>query len=462
MRLEWYIAQRYLTGAHRGRALISTAGVIVGVTVLIVVISVMNGFERDFMGKLLGVYGHLKLYLVEGDRVVEGLPDYEQWIARFRTQPGVAGISPFIESGVMVVADPLGNGDTRAQYIQARGIDPRLEGDASDLIKARLAGDWTALASKPQVISESQTNLVDPFTVQSETPGIFLGIELARSLFVDVAGRNWSEKDPGFEKFVQNRILGQKVKLVAPRVDRGPAGMQLFFIELEVKGLFKTGFFDIDLQSGLVSLDTARVLKGMPAGKNLVECLEVRLKNPDPQCTTESANRLVEYALDNHDVLFHPSAWMSLNPILLKAIETEKVVMGSILALVVLVAAFGIASTLVMTVLEKTREIGTLMAMGTRRRSIMAIFVLNGFQVGILGTFLGILVGLGLCWMVAVLQIPMPGGGSVYVLDVLPVEIRWLDVTLISLLSISASTLAGVYPAWKAAKLQPVEALSYE
>jgi len=102
------------------------------------------------------------------------------------------------------------------------------------------------------------------------------------------------------------------------------------------------------------------------------------------------------------------------------------------------------------------------MAMGTRRLSIMKIFILNGFQVGVLGTLLGVLLGLGLCWLVAFLQIPIPGGGAIYVLDVLPVEVRWLDVTVIALFSITASTLAGVYPARKAAEMQPVEALSYE
>ncbi len=460
MRLEWYIAQRYLRGAHRGRALISVAGVTVGVTVLIVVISVMNGFERDFMAKMLGAYGHLSLYPTQNGLRVDTLFNYEEWISRFQDQPGVAGISATIECGVTVAADPTNSGEPRAQFVQVRGIDPNLEGHASDLVKACLVGDISSLASKSTIPAGSHTALVDPFAIPSETPGIFLGIELAKDLFIEVAGRNWSEKDPGFETFIKNRILGQKVKLLAPRIDRGPAGMQFFFIETEVKGLFKTGFFDFDLRSALVSLDTARIVKKMPPGS--VEFLEVRLKNPDPKNTHATAVALIDYAQRISNTVFHAFPWMYMNPVLLNAIQVEKVVMGAILMLVVLVAAFGIASTLVMTVLEKTREIGTLMALGTRRCSIMWIFILNGFQVGILGALLGFFLGVGLCWLIAVLHIPMPGGGSVYVLDVLPVEVRWLDVTVIVIFSIAASTLAGVFPAWKAAQLQPVEALSYE
>ncbi len=462
MRLEWYIAHRYLRGTHRGRALISIAGVTIGVTVLIVVISVMNGFERDFLGKMLGATGHIKLYPAMDGNTVENLFNYQEWVSRLERYPGVAGISPIIESDVIVMVDPEGGGRTLPQFVQVRGVEPALEAEASELIQGKLAGDWASLASTPQVESGSHTSLVDPFAVKTETPGVFLGVELAKYLFMGVLGRNWSERDPGFEAFAQRAILGQKVKIVAPRLERGPSGMQFFFVEAEIKGLFKTGFYEIDLHTALVSLNTARVLKGMPAGADAVECLEIRLKDPSPKNTLAVTWGLIEHAEKEYHGSFLGYTWMMLNQSIVRAVQIEKVVMGAILMLVVLVAAFGIASTLVMTVLEKTREIGTLMAMGTRRRSIMRIFILNGFQVGVLGTLLGVLLGLGLCWLVEILQIPIPGGGSIYILDVLPVEVRWLDVTVIATFSIVASTVAGIYPARKAARMQPVEALSYE
>lgn len=459
MRLEWYIAQRYLRGTHRGRALISISGVVVGVTVLIVVISVMNGFERDYLGKMLGAYGHIKIYQSEYGSVADNLYDYQEWVKRLGSYPGVAGVSPIIESEGIVVVDLEGTGRTLPQIVQVRGMDPALEAEASDLIKGKLVGEWSALAAKSPIAAGSQTSLVDPFAIPSETPGVFLGIDLAKYLF---RGKGWSERDPGFEAFAQREILGRKVKLASLRYEHGPSGMQFFFIEAEVKGLFKTGFYETDLHTALISLDTARVMKGMPAGAVSVECLEIRLDNPSPRNTYNMTLGLINYAEKTYHGELLGFPWTFLNQTLVKAVQMEKVVMGAILMLVVLVAAFGIASTLVMTVLEKTREIGSLIAMGTRRRSIMWIFILNGFQVGVLGTFLGILLGLGLCWLVVILNIPIPGGGAVYVLDVLPVEVRWLDVTVIALFSVAASTLAGVFPAWKAAKLQPVEALSYE
>jgi lipoprotein-releasing system permease protein len=463
MRLEWYIAHRYLRGAHRGRALISVAGVTVGVTVLIVVISVINGFERDFLGKMLGAYGHIKLYPAEFGRAVDNLYQYEKWVSILKNEPGIRGVSPIVETGVTMLVDPDGSGRGRGQYVQVRGIDPVLEVNVSDMIQGKLVGEWSSLASKPHVKAGTETSLIDPFAVESETPGVFLGIELAKDLLNGAGDRNnWTERDPGFEAFALKNILGQKVSLVAPRIDRAASGMQPFFFEAKVVGLFKTGFFDIDLHSSLVSLDTARVLKGLPAGEDSVECLEVRLHDPAPQNTYNIAKHLVDFTSIAYNGSFVAVPWMYLNQTLVRAVQIEKVVMGSILTLVVLVAAFGIASTLVMTVLEKTREIGTLMAMGTRRRSIMEIFILNGFQVGVIGSFFGVILGLGISWLAAYLEIPMPGDGSLYVLDVLPVEVRWLDVTAIALFSVVASTLAGIYPAWKAARMQPVEALSYE
>ncbi len=461
MRFEWFVARRYLKGAHRGRTYISTAGVTIGVTVLIVVISVMNGFEREFLGKMLGAYGHLRLIPVENGQVITRLYSYEDWIPRFGKEPGVEGVSPIIESGVMIIAESPRNREPQGQFIQVRGIDPIHEGQASDLIRGRLLGEWPELADTPaSASSATKTVLIDPFAVEPKTPPIFLGLELAKELYNAPDNWHWSSTDPRLRDFLESEVMGKKVKLVAPRLDRGPSGQELFFVEAEVKGIFKTGFFDFDLRSALTSLETARILKRLPP--DTVEYLEVKLSDPDPDKTFQAALAMIDHASTSYHGSFYGLPWMAINPVLLKAVKIEKVVMGSILTLVVLVAAFGIASTLVMTVLEKTREIGTLMALGARRRTIMSIFVLNGFQVGFFGTLYGLFVGLGICKLIEILKLPMPGGGGVYVLDILPVEIRWLDVAFIILFSVAASTIAGIYPAWKAARLQPVEALSYE
>jgi lipoprotein-releasing system permease protein len=316
------------------------------------------------------------------------------------------------------------------------------------------------LKSAEQPKQATETGYIDPFAIEARTPGIFLGLELAKDLFRIPAAWRWSHDDTRLKDFLEHDVIGQRLKVVTPEMDRSPSPQGFVSIEVEVRGIFKTGFFDFDLRSALTGLDTARILKRLPSGS--VQFLEAKLDNPDPKHTYATAMAVIEHASDTYHTRFVALPWMALNPVLLDAVKIEKVVMASILTLVVLVAAFGIASTLVMTVLEKTREIGTLMALGTRRKAILRIFVLNGLQVGLYGTLFGVMLGLGICKMIDILQIQMPGGGGVYVLDTLPVEVRWLDVASIGGFALLASTMAGLYPAWKASRLHPVEALRYE
>jgi lipoprotein-releasing system permease protein len=261
-------------------------------------------------------------------------------------------------------------------------------------------------------------------------------------------------------RFLEREAIGKDVMLVVPELTRGPSGAEPNFFSVRVKGIYKTGFYDFDLRYVLTSLGTARILKQMPVDPPSVQFLELKLDKPNDAGQIGLALSL--WAEREHDSIFVPMAWTELNPVLLEAVKVEKVVMAAILTLVVLVAAFGISSTLVMTVIEKTREIGTLMALGTRRLSIMAIFVINGWLVGFFGVVAGTLAGVGICAAIDFLRIRMPGGGEVYVLEYLPVEIRGMDVLAIVLFSLLASTLAGVYPAWKASRLHPVEALGHE
>jgi ABC-type transport system, involved in lipoprotein release, permease component len=245
MRFEWFVARRYLKGAHRGRTYISTAGVTIGVTVLIVVISVMNGFEREFLGKMLGAYGHLRLIPVENGQVITRLYSYEDWIPRFSKEPGVEGVSPIIESGVMIIAESPRNREPQGQFIQVRGIDPIHEGQASDLIRGRLLGEWPELADTPaSASSATKTVLIDPFAVEPKTPPIFLGLELAKELYNAPDNWHWSSTDPRLRDFLESEVMGKKVKLVAPRLDRGPSGQELFFLSKpRSKEIFKDRLF---------------------------------------------------------------------------------------------------------------------------------------------------------------------------------------------------------------------------
>lgn len=460
MRFEWFVARRYLTGAHRGRAFISTLGVTIGVAVLICVISVMNGFEKEFLGKMLGAFGHLRLIPIDPMVGRTPLVGYEEWIPRFTKNSGVLGVSPVIEQGAMIVTESDSDRAPQAQFVQFRSIEPKYEQEASVLVDAVIAGNLKWLEAKQDIAAATDAGLIDPFTIQAEIPPIFVGFELAKELFRGRTDWLWPRDKEFVQRFFDSQVLGRRVRLVVPEFKRGPNPGDLTYFDAEVVGVFKTGFYDFDLRFALTSLEFGRILKNLSPGE--VEYLEVRLDSPAPEHTLAVGQEMVLDASEEYGGQFFPYPWMELNPVLLQAVAIEKIVMGAILTLVVLVAAFGIASTLFMTVLEKTREIGTLMALGTRRRAVMAIFILNGFQVGLFGTLFGVLLGLGICETIAVLQLPMPGGGGVYVLDTIPVEIRWAHVLVISLFAMGASVVAGIYPAWKASKLHPVEALRYE
>jgi lipoprotein-releasing system permease protein len=460
MVFEWFVAARYLKGSHRGRVRICTAGVTIGVMVLIVVISVMNGFERDFLGKMLGAYGHLRLFPYPGDTA---LTDYKTWIERFESFDRVKAAAPAIEQDAMITTQLDRYRDPVSQGVSVRGIDPTYELEVNNFRDLLLLGEWNELLpSEEDPGNASATVAVDPFAdLETEIPPVFLGVELAKFLFKAPPHWHWSATDNRLKNFFESEVIGKKIKIVVAEPSRDPAGMQAFnFIEGRVGGIFQTGFFDFDLRYVLTSLDTSRMLKRMPVYPPSALFLEFKLD--DPQHADAVGLEIASWANEQFSFSFAPVSWQQLNPVLLEAVKIEKVVMGAILTMVILVAAFGISSTLVMTVLEKTREIGTLMSMGTRRTSIMSIFVINGFLVGLLGVLLGTALGLGICGAIDILDLRMPGGGEVYVLDKVPVQIRWMDVLIIDVFSLLASTVAGIYPAWKAAKLDPVEALGHE
>jgi len=456
MGFEWFVASRYLRGVHKGRVRICTAGVTIGVAVLIVVTSVMNGFEKEFLSKMLGAYGHLRLFPLNADRYRTYLPDYETWVERFASRPGVVAVSPVIEQDGMIMRRSPRSRESHSKGVFIRGIDPRYELKVSGYQDLLLAGDWADLLPKDEIAPASNTTYFDPFDVKPTAPAVFLGVEMARSLF---GIPEWIRDGERLRGFLEKEVLGKDLTVVVPTLTQGPSPEPHFF-SVEVKGVFKTGLYDFDNLYVLTSLQTARILQQMPASPPMVQFLEVRVQ--DPHQAQRVGLSLTALAEEEYGSFFGALSWTDLNQVLVEAVKIEKVVMATILTLVVLVAAFGISSTLVMTVIEKTREIGTMMAMGARRGSIMAIFVMNGFLVGLFGVAMGAGAGLGICYLIDLLKIRLPGGGEVYVLEYLPVEVWWMDVSFVVIFSLLAATLAGLYPAWKASQLRPVEALGHE
>ncbi len=403
MGYESFIAFRHLRGRHRSRfisviTLISIAGVFVGVAATDIVISVMNGFQAELRKRLLGVNAHV-VVLRYSD---EGISDYDSLAARIRKFSHVTSAEPFIYSKAMIRAR------TRADGIVVRGLVPR-------------SG------------TEIPKHLVEGNADFGKTPdGILLGSDLAERLRVGV---------------------GDSVTLISPfKGTETPLGFVPKVARFPVIGVFTLGFYEYDASLAYLSLAQAQEFFDMG---NTVTGIEVRLDNLD--LAREKAK---EIAADL-GYPYRTNDWIELNQNLFSALKLEKLTMFVILSLIVLVAAFNIIATLIMIVIEKTRDIGILKAMGATSRSIRRIFIWEGLAVGIGGTILGTGIGSFLSWLVEKYRfIAIPG--EVYFLDRLPARVEGGDVLIVALIALLISFLATVYPAWKASQLEPVEAIRYE
>jgi lipoprotein-releasing system permease protein len=224
--------------------------------------------------------------------------------------------------------------------------------------------------------------------------------------------------------------------------------------KLKVAGIFQTGFYEYDSGLMYLSLQAAQKLFDAPG---VVTQIGVRVDQPDQAAETALAIQGMDSGMH-----FWARDWLAMHQNLFTALKTEKLIMFIILASMIVVAAFNIVSTLIMVVMEKQKEIGILKGLGAASRNILKIFVWEGLVIGLAGTVLGFLLGLGICWVIAVHPIHIPGGGSVYYIENLPVSVKPSDLALVFGVSLVISFAATLYPAWMAGRLDPVEAIRYE
>lgn len=415
---ELKIGLRYLKAKRKSTFIsiitfISTAGVTLGVMALIVVLAVMTGFERDLKEKILGTNAHLVV-------IRSGAPmdDYRAMMERLQQLPGVEAATPFIYNQVMLSTGRHVSG------VVLRGIDSVSDKKVTRLSRAIVQGTMDAL---------------DPPRGSDVDPGILIGRELAKHL---------------------NLFLGDRVNVVSPTGTITPLGMMPKLKPFKVTGIFNTGMFEYDSTLAYVSINQAQ--KFFDLGDTVTG---IQLKVADVYATTELAKNINRtYGPD-----LYARDWMQMNRNILFALKTEKVVMFIILTLIVLVAAFGIASTLFMVVMEKTRDIAILKTMGARSGSIMKIFVLEGLIIGVVGTVLGVLSGLLISFnLEPIINLVQKVTGKnffskeIYYLDHFPSHVVMSDVLIISVTAILISFLATLYPAWQASRMLPAEALRYE
>lgn len=415
---ELMIGLRYLKAKRKSTFIsiitfISTAGVTLGVMALIIVLAVMTGFERDLKEKILGTNAHLVI-------IRSGAPmdNYKNIMEQLKRLPGVEAATPFIYNQVMLSTGRNVSG------VVLRGIEP-----TSDKMVTRLSA----------AIVQGSMDTLDPVAEGTAEPGIMIGRELAKHL---------------------NLALGDRVNVVSPGGTITPLGMMPKLKPFRVSGIFNTGMFEYDSTLAYVSIKQAQRFF------DLADTVTgIQLKVTDVYATTELSKKI------NHE--FGPELyardWMQMNRNILFALKTEKVVMFIILTLIVLVAAFGIASTLFMVVMEKTRDIAILKTMGARSSSIMKIFVFEGLLIGVVGTVLGVLSGLLISYnLELIIDIVQRVTGKnffskeIYYLDHFPSHVVMSDVLAISVTAILISFIATLYPAWQASRMLPAEALRYE
>ena len=410
---ELFVGLRYTRAKRRNHfisfiSLISILGIALGVTALITVMSVMNGFEKELRERILGAASHATVTLFE-----KPMLDWRTLADAAVAHPEVAGAAPYVEGQVMVVKSKQVTG------IVVRGVLPEQEPDVSDLSEKMVAGELTDL--KPGSFE------------------IVLGSSLAQYL---------------------GAVVGDQVTIITPEASVTPVGVLPRMKRFTVRGIFEIGMFEYDRNFAIMHADDASVLMKLNKGYT-----GVRLRLDDMFAARRVASDLAVTVGEEYWV----SDWTHQHANFFRAVRTEKTVMFVILSLIVAVAAFNIVSTLVMVVTDKQSAIAIMRTMGSSPLSIMMVFLIQGALIGLIGTALGVAGGVALALNVETL-VPaiermfqtqfLPK--DVYYIDMLPSQLNYDDVSRVASLAVILTLIATLYPAWRAARTEPAEALAYE
>jgi lipoprotein-releasing system permease protein len=411
MGFELFIGGRYLRAKQKQAfisliTVLSIAGVAVGVMALIVVIAVMAGFEADLKSRILGGQPQVILKRHGG-----AFTEYRQVLKEVEQIEGVEAATPFILSQIMLRAKHGASGAV------LRGIDPESAGRVMTTLQQVNLPEPTAAEASPKGVPQ--------------IPGIVLGRELARNLGV---------------------VEDDVIYLISPRGPLSPIGHVPAMKQFRVTGFFESGMYDYDQTFAYINIKDAQKIMRMG---NAVSGLDIRVTD------IYEARNIAQKITAKLKFPFWAMDWMQMNRNLFKALKLERRVMFVILTLIILVAAFNIASSLIMMVMGKTRDIAILKAMGATEASIRKIFVFNGMVIGTFGTMLGLCLGLILCTLLKHIDVHELAGDIYYFTTSLPVKLELINVASIMVAALLICFLATLYPARQASKLNPVEAIRY-
>ena len=415
MKYEFFIGLRYLRARRQETfisliTVISVLGVMIGVMTLNVVMAVMSGFEETLRDRLLGINAHISV-VKSGDP----MRDYERVVDKLRQEKDIIAASPTVYGQVMLTSG------ARVSGVVVRGVDPDRVNQVVDLQSYLLKGKLAALKSRHAIQVEERTVLL---------PGVILGERLAAQLGV-------------FE--------GSPVQVVSPLGSPTAIGVIPKVRRFVVIGIMKTGMSEIDSAVVFMGLAEAQKFFDLDGAATNVE---IRIR--DVKNSRAVADRIQKQL----GFPYFAEDWTRLWPNLFSALQLEKTVYFLVLLLMILVGAFNIVATLVMVVMEKRKDIAILRSMGATGQSIRKIFLFKGCVIGVVGTALGVLLGLLVCGLIAQYGFALPEG--MFLISTVPVRVYWSNFILVAIASFLVCLLASIYPSRQAAKLDPVEIIRYE
>jgi lipoprotein-releasing system permease protein len=419
VKFELFVASRYLRAKRRQAVIgvitvISVIGVTAGVASLVIALSINAGFQKDLQDQLLGSQSHINLVRTEND----GIENWRELMTRLAKNPHVIGVAPAMYGQV------LASRGARASGALLKGIIPEYENQVGELLKTIKFGSGDALRPCKETDEACKTG--------KEIPPVVLGKDLGETIGAKV---------------------DSIIMIISPQGELSPLGMMPRYQQFKVVGIFRSGFYNYDSAWGFIRLSDAQRLFSLP--DSVISVIEFKI---DDLYKADQVGSELEKAAGPG---FAAKSWMEENRALFRALKLERVVTFLTIGLIVFVAALNILISLIMMVMEKTKDIAVLVSMGAKRRQIRGIFMFQGMLIGVIGTMAGLIVGYAVALAGAKYHF-VKLSSEVYSIDYLPFAPRVLDGVLIAAVALLISFVATLYPSWSAARVLPAEALRYE